>query len=368
MRLPTLGDRDTIDEPEAIRMMRYAIDHGVNYLDTAYPYHGGNSERVVGLALRDGYRERVHLATKLPVAQVRSPDDFDRLLDQQLERLGTDYVDVYLFHGLRAPRWDIVLQHQLLARADRALADGRARHIGFSFHDNYDVFVQILNGYDNWAMCQIQYNYMGEDFQAGTRGLELAAGRGLAMVIMEPLLGGRLATAPSEVQAIWDAAPARRTPPEWAFSWLWNKPEVSVVLSGMSTMQQVQDNVAYASLSRTGMLSSTDLEAIERARDAYNNLCPVPCTGCRYCMPCPNGVSIPEVFASFNTGVMYNDMDHPRRDYSRMPEDQRASSCVQCRACEALCPQGIEISQWMPIMHAVLGEGEPFDRTVCPLV
>jgi predicted aldo/keto reductase-like oxidoreductase len=367
MRLPTLGSREIVDEPEAIRMLRYAIDQGVNYIDTAYPYHGGNSELVVGRALRDGYRERVHLATKLPVPRVESPDDFDRFLNEQLEKLGTSYVDVYLFHGLRVPRWETVLKHGLLARADRALADGRIRHLGFSFHDSLAKFKEIIGSYDNWSMCQIQYNYMGEDFQAGTAGLEYAADKGLAVVVMEPLLGGRLVTAPPEVQAAWDAAAARRTPPEWALSWLWNKPEVSVVLSGMSTMQQVEDNVAFASRSSVGMLTTQDLEAVARARDAYNRLSPVPCTGCRYCVPCPNGVAIPELFAVFNSGVMFSNMEHPRRNYANLLEVQRASSCIQCRACEALCPQSIMISEWMPIVDAVLGRKQPFDPAVCPL-
>jgi len=351
-----------------MRMLRYAFDQGVNYVDTAYPYHGGNSELVVGRALRDGYRERVRVATKLPVPRVTCADDFDRLLDEQLEKLGTSYVDFYLFHGLRKPRWGTVLEYDLLARADRALADGRVRHMGFSFHDSLDTFKEIVDSYDNWTMCQIQYNYMNEDFQAGTEGLQYAAHKGLAVVIMEPLLGGKLVSAPPAVQAVWDTAPVTRTPPEWALSWLWNKPKVSLVLSGMSTMQQVIDNVAYASRSAVGMLSGEELATVARARDAYNELCPVPCTGCRYCMPCPNGVDIPGVFAIFNRGLMYNSMDQPRRNYQDMPEAQRASSCVQCRACEPLCPQDIPISEWMPIVHAVLGEGESYDPRTCPVL
>ncbi len=368
MRLPTVGDRNTIDEPEAIRMLRYAFDHGVNYVDTAYPYHGGNSELVVGRALRNGYRDRVRVATKLPVPRVTCADDFDRLLDEQLEKLGTPYLDYYLFHGLRKPRWDTVLTHGLLDRADRALADGRVRHMGFSFHDSLAMFKEIIDSYDNWTMCQIQYNYMNEDFQAGTEGLQYAASKGLAVVIMEPLLGGKLVSAPPAVQRVWETAPVTRTPPEWALSWLWNKPEVSLVLSGMSTMQQVVDNVAYASRSSVGMLSGDELATVTRARDAYNELCPVPCTGCRYCMPCPNGVDIPGVFAILNRGVMYDSMDQPRRNYQDMPEEQRASSCVQCRACEPLCPQNIPISEWMPIVHAVLGEGETYDPRTCPVL
>jgi predicted aldo/keto reductase-like oxidoreductase len=224
MRLPTLGSRETVDEPEAIRMIRHAIDQGVNYVDTAYNYHGGNSERVVGRALRDGYRGRVRLATKLPVVQVTSGEDFDRFLNEQLARLGVETIDYYLFHGLRQPRWETVKRCGLLERADRALADGRIRHLGFSFHDSLDLFKEILGSYDRWTLCQIQYNFMNEDFQAGTAGLRYAAERGLAVVVMEPLLGGRLVNPPTAVQACWDAAPVRRTPAEWALDWVWNQP------------------------------------------------------------------------------------------------------------------------------------------------
>ncbi len=368
MRLPTLGDENRINEPLAIRMIRYAIDHGVNYIDTAYPYHGGQSEVVLGQALQGGYRQRVRLATKCPVWLVEKPDDFDRFLDEQLERLGVETIDYYLLHGLRRPRWDLVQQHNLLARADKALADGKIRYMGFSFHDSLDVFREIIDSYDNWTLCQIQYNYMNEEYQAGTEGLKFAADRGLAVVVMEPLLGGRLVSPPDEVQAIWDQAPRQRTPAEWALSWLWAKPEVSVVLSGMSAMSQVVENIYYASQSSVGMLSQEELAVVSQARDVYNRICPIPCTACRYCMPCPNGVNIPGVLALLNQGVMYNALEEARRGYTRMPEEERASACIQCQICEDKCPQDIPISQWMPLVHAVLGEGQPYDPSVCPVV
>jgi predicted aldo/keto reductase-like oxidoreductase len=367
MRLPVIDqDRAQIDEPEAIRMLHYAIDHGVSYLDTAYPYHSGNSEILVGKALQGGYREKVRLATKLPMWLVESEGDFDRYLNEQLAKLQTDYVDFYLLHGLRAPRWEAVQEHHVLRRAERAIADGRIKYLGFSFHDNVEMFKTIVDGYDNWTLCQIQYNYMNEEVQAGTRGLEYAAEKGLAVVVMEPLLGGKLAAPPRPVQELWDTAATKRTPVDWALQWLWNKPQVSVVLSGMSTMEQVVQNVASANVSGVGTLNEQELTLIGRVRDKYDELCPIPCTQCRYCMPCPNGVDIPRNFAAFNMGVMYAAFAEARRRYQNIPEDARASACIQCRQCEDLCPQSIEISAWMPVVHEVLGEGRPYEECALP--
>jgi predicted aldo/keto reductase-like oxidoreductase len=367
MRLPTLdGDSSNIDEPETIRMLRHAIDHGVNYLDTAYPYHGGNSERIVGKALKGGYREKVKLATKLPTWAVGSADDFDKYLNEQLDKLQVEHIDFYLLHGLRAPRWEIVQQYGLLDRADRAIADGRIGHLGFSFHGTFEIFTEIIDTYKNWTMCQIQYNYMNEEHQAGTAGLEYAAAKGLAVVVMEPLLGGKLVDPPAQIQALWDTASKQRAPVEWALDWLWHKPQVSVALSGMSAMEHVEQNLAAANASSVHMLAPEELDLVARVRDKYDELCPIPCTQCRYCMPCPNGVDIPRNFSTFNNGVMYNAFENARRGYTRIPEGARASACIQCRQCEELCPQDIPISEWMPVVHEVLGEGRSYDECVIP--
>jgi predicted aldo/keto reductase-like oxidoreductase len=368
MRLPTVtGDSAQIDEAEAMRMLRHAIDQGVNYLDTAYPYHGGNSERFVGRALQDGYRARVKLATKLPTWAVERADDFDRFLDEQLEKLQIDYIDFYLFHGMRVARWKTIQDLKLLERAESALADGRIKHLGFSFHDTYELFQEVIDSYDGWTMCQIQYNYMNEDHQAGTRGLEHAASKGLAVVVMEPLLGGKLANPPQSVQDLWGTAAHKRPAVDWALQWLWNKPQVSVALSGMSTMEHVQQNIASANVSSTGHLSAEELDLVAKVRDKYQELCPVPCTQCRYCMPCPNGVDIPRNFSVLNDAAMYNTFANARRSYNnRIPVEERASACIQCRQCEELCPQSIEISEWMPLIHEVLGEGRAFEECVLP--
>jgi len=366
MRFPIKdNDHANIDEPEAIRMLHYAIDHGVNYVDTAYPYHGGNSERVVGRALKGGYREKVRLATKLPCWLVKTAEDFDKYLNEQLDKLQTDRIDFYLLHGLSESRWPQMRDLDVLDWAEGAIADGRIGHLGFSFHDKYEVFQEIVDAYDKWTFCQIQYNYMDVENQAGTKGLKYAASRGLAVVIMEPILGGRLVNPPEPIQELWDSAPMKRSPADWALQWLWNQPEVSVVLSGMSTMGQVEENVASAAASEVGILTEEELALVERVREKYRELCPIPCTSCGYCMPCPNGVNIPRNFEIYNEGVMYDKPDHARRAYEWMSEGERASVCIQCRECEEKCPQSIPISEYMPLVHQVLGEGKPYAE--CPL-
>jgi len=354
MRLPTVGgDVNVIDEPRAIEMLRYAIDHGVNYLDTAHPYHGGHSERVLAKALRDGYREKVRVATKLPTWAVKEAGDFDRFLDEQLERLEADRVDFYLLHNLHAPFWAAARGLGVLDWLDRIQADGRAGAVGFSFHDTAELFTEVVDAYDAWALCQIQYNYMNETVQAGTKGLEYAAAKGLAVVVMEPLLGGCLAEAPEAAQAIWDAAPRRRSPAEWALQWLWDRPEIAVVLSGMSTMQQVVENVASASRSGVGSLTDDDLARIARVREHYESLHAIPCTRCGYCMPCPEGVDIPRNMQLYNDALVFggNHQRLNRNIYHCMAESARAAACVACRECEEKCPQHIAVSEWMPRVH-----------------
>ena len=338
-------------------MLRYAIDNGVNYVDTAYPYHEGQSEVVVGKALKDGYRDKVKLATKLPVWMVTGPEDFDRLLDEQLKKLETEAIDFYLLHALNQSRWrDIVLKHDVLERAAAALADGRIVHLGFSFHDEYERFEEIVDGSDLWSFCQIQYNYMDTENQAGTRGLKLAAGKGLAVVVMEPLMGGRLAEPPENIRETMESFAVRRSPVEWALDWLWDQPEVSVVLSGMSTMSQVEEDLRIAAASRIGAFGPAEQELIARVREQYNARTVIPCTKCGYCMPCPNGLNIPGNFELFNFAHLYDDVTAARFRYKVMlNEGQRAESCIDCGVCAELCPQKIAISEWMTKVAALLG-------------
>ncbi len=368
MRLPTHGTPADIDEPEAMRMLHHAIEQGVNYIDTAYPYHAGQSEFFVGRALKaNNYRQKVRLATKLPCWKVESEKDFDLLLDEQLQKLQTETIDFYLLHALGKERWHKMRDLNVLTWAEKAIASGRIRYLGFSFHDDYAAFQEIVDATDQWTFCQIQYNYMDIENQAGTRGLQYAASKGLAVVIMEPLLGGRLVNPPQPVQKLWDAAPVQRTPAGWALQWLWNQPEVSLVLSGMSSMPQVEDNLRSASESGVGTLSADDLARVDEARSIYHSLSPIPCTKCQYCMPCPNGVNIPHNFEIFNNGKMYDSLESARYDYQNFfNKAEWASECIACQLCEELCPQNIPISQWMPVVYSVLGEGKAYEDVTQP--
>jgi len=347
MRLPAIdNDNSKIDEAEAIRMIRYAIDNGVNYIDTAWPYHGGNSEIVAGKALKDGYREKTFLATKLPTWLINEKEDMDKYLNEQLKKLQTDYIDFYLLHALDKSKWENMKRVDALSWAEKKKQEGKIRHIGFSFHDEYPVFQEIVDYYDKWDFCQIQYNYIDIDVQAGEKGLKYAASKGLGVVIMEPIRGGRLANPPKAVQDIWDTAKVKRTPAEWALQWLWNQPEVSVVLSGMSTFEQLKENIESAKRSGINTLTKEELEIVNKVRNKYKELSPIACTGCNYCMPCPNGVNIPRNFGLYNEAHMYNTYEANRRDYENLG-DAKASSCIECGTCESVCPQHLTIIEYL---------------------
>jgi hypothetical protein len=301
----------------------------------------------------------------MPSWKIEQAADFDRYLDEQLERLQTDHIDFYLLHALREKWWHKLRDLGVLEWAERAQADGCIGHLGFSFHDEYPVFKEVVDAYD-WTFCQIQYNYMDVDNQAGTKGLHYAASKGLAVVVMEPLLGGRLVDPPQPIQAIWSKAPTQRTPADWALQWLWHQPEASVVLSGMSAMSHVEENLASASdaASGVGVLREEELAIVDQVRETYQTLCPISCTQCNYCMPCPHGVDIPGNFEIYNQGAMYDKPNHARRSYGFLDEEKRASACVACLECEEHCPQSIPISEWMVHVHEVLGEAAPY---VCSL-
>ncbi len=353
MRLPIVdGDSSRIDEKSAAEMLYYAIDNGVNYIDTAYPYHGGNSEGFVGRTLEGEYREKVKLATKLPTWKINKPEDFDFYLNEQLSRLRTERIDFYLLHALNQDYWERILTHGVLESAEKARADGRIGQIGFSFHDEYPVFKTIVDSYPDWDFCLIQYNFMDQKYQAGKRGLKYAAEKGLGVVIMEPLRGGRLINPPQEIQKIWDGSETKRSPADWSLQWLWNQPEVSLVLSGMSTLQQVQENVRSAAASGVGRLSKEELDRVEKARLTYEGFQLIPCTNCGYCVPCPEGVDIPRILKIYNDGIMYDKVASAKTDYTLwVPEENKGDLCVECGECLEKCPQDIAISDWMDRIH-----------------
>lgn len=356
MRFPTGdGESGVIREAEAANMLHYAIDHGVNYLDTAYPYHGGQSEPFLGRTLRGQYRDKVKLATKMPCWKVEGRDDFDRLLNEQLDRLQTDQVDFYLLHALNEKSWQKMLSLDVLSWLEKARSDGRISYLGFSFHDQYPVFKEIVDAYQDWDFCQIQYNFMDVDYQAGKRGLRYASDRGLAVVIMEPIRGGSLVDPPSSIEKLWKKAPVRRSPAAWALHWLWDQPEVSLVLSGMSALNHVKENVATAAQSSVNYLTEEEKVLIQEVREAYLSLSLIPCTGCKYCLPCPNGVNIPQILKIYNDAIMYDKPESGISHYHNLiPEDKRADRCEQCGECEENCPQEIVISEWMETIHEEL--------------
>ncbi|KUO65007.1 MAG: aldo/keto reductase [Gracilibacter sp. BRH_c7a] len=342
MRLPVIdGNMKQIDEPEAIRMIRYAVDHGVNYIDTAYVYHEGTAEGLVAKALKDGYRKKILLATKLPIWNVENRADMVRLLDEQLNNLETDCIDFYLVHALNKQYWSKLLELGLLEFLLDAKEKGKVKHLGFSFHDNYSLFKEIVDGFD-WSFCQIQYNYLDEDFQAGRKGLEYAWGKGLGVVIMEPLKGGTLVKKLTpEAYDFISKASIQRTPAELALKWVWDHPEVGIVLSGMSEMSQVEANVKYASES-SKPLTAEETKVIQAIQQNYRDRIKINCTDCKYCMPCPSGVDIPQSFNYYNRAYMFDDIKGALFWYNRI---SKASNCSDCGKCEEHCPQNIPIRE-----------------------
>jgi predicted aldo/keto reductase-like oxidoreductase len=361
MRLPTKQD-GSIDEEKATQMIHYAIDNGVNYIDTAWPYHMGESEPFLGRVLADGYREKVKLATKMPQWMIKNLDDMDSFLNKQLERLNTDHIDYYLLHSLVGSSWKTIWDLGVNDFLDRAKADGRIINAGFSYHGNAEDFKDVVDGYD-WDFCQIQYNFLDEDIQAGRKGLEYAASHDLGVVIMEPLRGGNLTDpVPCEIMDIWNEADVKRSPAEWALRWVWNHPEVTVVLSGMTEPYHVEENLKSAGEALADSLTAKELKLIDRVADKYRELMKINCTGCRYCMPCPQGVDIPTCFETYNNLYMFGGKDRLMIMYAaklggilRGAERNFASQCVQCGQCLNACPQHLPIPQ---LLEKVMEEFE----------
>lgn len=345
MRFPVLNnDEGRINEPETDKILIEAIKNGVNYFDTAYTYHNGTSEDFVGRFLKKGYCEKVYLATKLPCWEVEKRSDMDRFLDEQLTRLKTDHIDFYLLHALTKRRWQNLIKNDVFDFIDRIIKDCRVSNIGFSFHDDFLVFKEIADSY-NWDFCQIQYNFMDEEYQAGAEGLRYAANKGMGVIIMEPLRGGYLINnLPERIRNIWNSSGESKSPVDMALQWVWNHPEVSMVLSGMSNLKQVNENCRTAEKIKPGTMSNRELEIIRKVRDEYLNRQIIPCTGCNYCIPCPEGVDIPGIFSFYNEGKMYDNFSIARVRHSILvKEEEKADKCVECGECLEHCPQQIAI-------------------------
>ncbi len=352
MRLPTTPE-GKIDRPEAIRLIRKAIDNGVTYIDTAYGYHAQESEVVVGEALRDGYRERVTLATKLPVWLVEKTEDMERLLNEQLSRLQTDHVDFYLLHALSWNSYEKVRALGAREFLDRMVEEGKIRYPAFSFHDDAEAFRKIITDYP-WKMAQVQMNLLDEFNQATLAAVrEYAENRGIGVVCMEPLRGGSLAkNVPEEILALYDEADEKRSPVEWAFRWIYDQSAFRVILSGMSNEEQLDDNLRIFAQADAGVLNDQERQMFAKVREAYEARVRVGCTGCEYCMPCPKGVKIPGIFRSLDHANMFNELEGFAERYAKMVDKgEGADQCVKCGLCEKQCPQHIKIRDMLASIH-----------------
>jgi predicted aldo/keto reductase-like oxidoreductase len=368
MRLPRIIRDDNtavVDREKPYEMIRYAADNGINYFDTAYGYHGRTSEEVLGEALEGGCREKVKIATKQPfgtMADLKTGggknilDNVRRNLENTLKKLRTSYIDLYLIHNIGTSSWEGIKQNKIIELYEKFRAEGLIRGIGFSYHGKFPCFKDVMEFYD-WDMCQMQQNFMDVEREATEEGIRLAGKKGCALVIMEPLRGGGLANAPKRVKAIYDEYPVKRSPAEWAFRHVLDYPEVSTVLSGMTTMEQVKENIEIFFIPdiNPGCVSSAEREIINRVKAAYESVKTIPCTSCEYCLPCPKGLNIPAVFSRYNEAAMFESFDQPRRSYMFMTKaGQDASVCVECGECEKKCPQHIKIREQLKVAHAAL--------------
>ncbi len=372
MRLPSRRiNKLRAQKKDSIELIRYGIDKGINYIDTAWPYHLGDSEKILGEALQDGYREKVHLITKLPIFMVRKSKDFNKYLTTQMKRLKTDYLDGYLFHALNKGQFTKIKKLNLIEKMEAAKKEGLIRSIGFSFHDTLPVFKEIIDHYP-WDISQIQYNYMDTCVQATEEGLSYAHKKGTAVVVMEPIKGGTLVNPPLDALKILNSAETKRSPVDWALQFLWNKSEISVVLSGMGSKKMVQENCDSANRSGIHSLTSNDKLIIEQLAEVFRKRIKVPCTACGYCMPCPEGVNIPQNFACLNnvsleesrfrrfqTRRAYKKLKSSKNKINKNTPDGNANVCIKCGLCLEKCPQRINIPEELEKVKNNMGKQTP---------
>jgi hypothetical protein len=359
MRLPRIQEESSveIDKEKAIELIRYAAGHGVNYFDTAYAYHGTKSESLLGEALDGGYRRRVKIVTKQPYNVMNNDKGKIREnLENTLKKLRTNFIDVYLIHNIGPATWEAIKKLNVIEEYEKFRAEGLIGGIAFSYHGDAETYRQIVDFY-NWDMVQIQQNILDINNQATEAGIAYAARTGAAVVIMEPLRGGGLAQAPKDVQALYDQFPIKRTPAEWAFRHLYDNPDVTCILSGMTTLEQLKQNIETFSApdAVANAMTQEEKDLIKKVREIYEARISIPCTKCEYCMPCPNGVNIPTVFSLYNEAKMLEVWDNPRRMYMLARRGKMdAAQCVQCGLCESECPQNIKIMDQLALAHKAL--------------
>lgn len=355
MRFPVTAE-GKIDEPEAEKMMDKAIAAGVNYIDTAYPYHGGESEPFVGKVLKKYDRSSLYLATKLPCWKVNALEDVESIFQEQLDRLQTDYIDFYLLHALDKERFRKMVEVGCIEKLEQLKAEGKIRYLGFSFHDDYETFEKILCHRD-WDFCQIQLNYMDADQQAGLKGYKLTEEKNVPMVVMEPIKGGSLAAFAEDITGMFRGLDAEASVASFALRWVGSLPNVKVILSGMSAMDQVEDNLK--TFENFKPLSEKESRTIDEIVKLINSRVQNGCTACRYCMPCPAGVDIPGNFRVWNTYHMYQNYKMVKRSWENgLGEEKQAKNCVKCGKCEQACPQKLHIREDLEKVQADLEKKE----------
>ena len=365
MRLPMIKKDNKeagVDREKACEIIRFAADHGVNYFDTAYSYHQKTSEEILGEALDGGRREKVMIATKQPFTVMANletgggktiPENARRNLENTLKKLRTGYIDIYLIHNISTATWDGVRQNKVFEEYEKFRAEGLIRAIGFSYHGQFPCFKEVVEAYD-WDMCQVQQNIMDVNREVTEESIKLAGKKGCAVVVMEPLRGGGLAFPPKRMESLYAEFPSKRSPVEWAFRHALNYPEVSTVLSGMTTMEQLRENIGIFSKEDAvpGCLGAREKDIIARIRAAYESIKTIPCTGCEYCLPCPNGVDIPSIFFRYNEGHMFENFAQPSHAYMFLTSlNKDFSRCTACGECEKKCPQRIEVIKQLRTVH-----------------
>lgn len=356
MRFPIIdGDNSKINEEEASKLLLEAIDKGVNYIDTAYNYHGKKSESFVGKFVEENnLRDKVLLTTKLPAWLVEKTEDFEKLMEEQLSNLRTDHIDFYLLHSLDIKTFRKIKELGVFDFIKKAKASGKVRHMGFSFHDEFPAFEEIVNSFD-WDFCQIQLNYLDLDYQAGQKGYEMATKLGIPVVIMEPLKGGRLSHPPKEIMEMADEFKPL-SPSQVALKYPLNLPNVMTVLSGMNASEQVKENVEMASTVEPNSVTEKEIEFFKKARDLFKSREQIGCTACEYCMPCTVEINIPKVFSLWNNAFLYDEPEKSKEAYKKYLEEGKvaADECIACGKCEGLCPQNLEIIKGLEKAHEFL--------------